>query len=261
MAFARLPHVRLHYEVDGDRADFPLVLSNSLGATLEMWEPQLPTLVPRFRVVRYDSRGHGESEIPRGPYAIDDLGRDVLDLLDVLHIERAHFCGLSMGGAVGLWLGVHAPERIERLVVANTGAKIGSADLWNARIDAVRKGGTASIASAVLSRWFPRSLMDQPTPIVARMRATFDGLSSEGYAACCAAVRDLDLRRAVHRIHAPTLVIAGSDDHATPPEDARFIVGEIGGARYVELPASHLSNIQAAPAFTQALLQFLTERR
>jgi 3-oxoadipate enol-lactonase len=260
MPYATPAHVRLHYRVDGNAADPPLLMSNSLGATLEMWEPQMAALAPRFRVVRYDTRGHGGSEVPRGPYTIDDLGNDALGLLDALGIARAHFCGLSMGGAIGLWLAVNAPERIGRLVVANTGAKIANADSWNDRIEAVRRGGTASIASAVLARWFPRPLMEQPTPIVARMRATFDALSSEGYAACCAAVRDCDLRRAVHRIHAPTLVITGSQDLSTPPADGRFIADEIRGARYVELPATHLSNVHAAPAFTQALLQFLTDR-
>jgi 3-oxoadipate enol-lactonase len=261
MPFATLGHLHLHYRVDGDPNDPVLLLSNSLGATLEMWEPQMASLAPRFRVVRYDSRGHGQSDVPRGPYSIDDLGQDALRLLDALRVERAHFCGLSMGGAVGLWLGVNAPERIDRLVVANTGAKIGTTEMWNARIEAVRRGGTASIASAVLSRWFPHALMEQPTPIVARLRATFERTSTEGYASSCAAVRDLDLRRLVHRIHAPTLVIAGSEDLSTPPSDGRFIADEIRGAQYVELPATHLSNIHTASAFTQTLLQFLTGRR
>jgi len=259
--FARVGRVHLHYRFDGDPGDPPVLLSNSLGAALEMWEPQIAALAPRFRVVRYDSRGHGQSDVPRGPYTIDDLGNDALGLLDALDIDRAHFCGLSMGGAVGLWLGVNAPERIGRLVVANTGAKIGNADAWNARIDAVRRDGTASIASSVLSRWFPRSLMERPTPLVARLRTTFEATSGEGYAWACAAVRDLDLRRAVHRIRAPTLVITGSEDASTPPSDGRFLAEQIRGAQYVELEATHLSNIHAAPAFTQALMHFLTERR
>jgi 3-oxoadipate enol-lactonase len=257
--FARVGRVHLHYRIDGDSAGPPLVLSNSLGAALEMWEPQMAALA-RFRVVRYDSRGHGQSDVPRGPYSIDDFGNDVLGLLDTLGIERAHFCGLSMGGAIGLWLGVNAPERIDRLVVANTGAKIGNADSWNGRIDAVRRDGMASIAPAVLSRWFSHASMAQPTPLVAKLRKTFEATSSDGYASACAAVRDLDLRRVVHRIHVPTLVITGSEDVSTPPADGRFLAEHIRGARYVELEAPHLSNIQAASAFTQALLHFLTER-
>ena len=261
MPFARVGDIHLHYRIDGDAGNPPLLLSNSLGATLEMWEPQIAALAARFRVVRYDSRGHGQSDVPRGPYTIDDLGHDAVGLLDALDIARTRFCGLSMGGAVGLWLGIHAPERLDRLVVANTGAKIGTADAWDVRIDAVRREGTASIATTVLSRWFPRALLEQPTPLVARLRATFEATSSEGYAAACAAVRDLDLRREVHRIHVPTLVITGSEDASTPPSVGRYVADAIQGAQYVELPATHLSNIHAAPAFTQALLHFLTERR
>jgi len=260
MPFAQLSDVRLHYRLDGDASSPPLLLSNSLGTSLEMWEPQMAALAGRFRVVRYDSRGHGRSEATRGPYTIEMLGQDARSLLDALAIPRTHFCGLSMGGMVGMWLGVNAPDRIDRLVLANTGAKIGTADLWNARIDAVRRGGTAAVAAAVLKRWFSPQLLEQPTPVIAQLRATFEATSAEGYVASCAAVRDMDQRHTLHRIHAPTMVIAGAEDRVTTPSDARFIVDEIRNARYVELQASHLSNIQAAPAFTQALVQFLTNR-
>ena len=261
MPYATLPAVRLNYRIDGDANARALLLSNSLGTALEMWEPQMPVLSSRFRVIRYDSRGHGRSEAPRGPYTIDDFGRDAVGLLDALKIERAHFCGLSLGGAVGLWLGVHAAERIGRLVVANTGAKIGTVDAWNARIAAVERDGTASVAKAVLGRWLPPAMLEQPTPIVTALRRTFESTSSSGYAASCAAVRDLDLRRVIHRIHAPTLVIAGTEDHVTTQDDARAIADEIRGARVVELQAAHLSNIQASAAFTQAVVEFLNERR
>ena len=260
MPFAQLADVRLHYRIDGDAASPPLLLSNSLGTSLEMWEPQMPTLASRFRVVRYDSRGHGRSEAPHGPYTIDLLAQDALGLLDALAVPAAHFCGLSMGGMVGMWLGVNAPQRLDRLVLANTGAKIGTADIWNARIDAVRKGGTAAVAPAVLARWFSPQEVEHPTPMITQLRATFEATSTEGYVASCAAVRDMDQRRALHRIHVPTLVIAGTEDHVTTSGDARFIVDEIRNARYVELPAAHLSNIQAASAFTQALVQFLAGR-
>jgi 3-oxoadipate enol-lactonase len=225
-----------------------------------MWEPQMPVLAPRFRVIRYDSRGHGRSEVTPGPYSIAMLAQDAVALLDALGVPRAHFCGLSMGGMIGMWLGVNEADRVDRLVLANTGARIASADVWNARIDAVRKGGTAAVAPAVLSRWFSQQLLEQPTPAIARLRATFEATSREGYVASCAAVRDMDQRPSLHRIRRPTLVIAGTEDSVTTPSDARFIVERIDGARYVELPASHLSNIQAAPAFTQALVQFLTGR-
>lgn len=260
MPYAQLPGVRLHYRIDGDAGAPPLLLSNSLGTALEMWEPQMAVLAARFRVVRYDSRGHGRSEATRGPYSIEMLAQDAVALLDALAIPRAHLCGLSMGGMVGIWLGVNAPEHVDRLVLANTGAKIGTAELWNARIDAVRKGGTAAVAPAILARWFSPALLERPTPMIARLRATFEATSSEGYAASCAAVRDMDQRHTLHRIHAPTMVIAGTEDPVTTPGDCRFIADQIHDARYLELPASHLSNIQAAPAFTQALVQFLSGR-
>jgi 3-oxoadipate enol-lactonase len=260
MPTARLSDVSIHYQVDGDAAAPPLLLSNSLGTSMEMWEPQLAALAARFRVIRYDSRGHGQSTVTPGPYTIEQVANDALGLLDALKVARTHFCGLSMGGMVGMWLGIHAPERIDRLVLANTAAKIGTAELWNARIDAVRKGGMASIARAVLARWFSAQLLEAPTPIIARMRATLETISPDGYAASCAAVRDMDQRHLVGRIRAPTLVIAGTDDLATPAAEGRFVAEQVPHARYVEVPAAHLSNVQAAPAFTQALLQFLTGR-
>jgi 3-oxoadipate enol-lactonase len=260
MPFAQLPDVRLHYRIDGDAGSPPLLLSNSLGASFEMWEPQMPVLAGRFRVIRYDSRGHGHSEATPGPYSIEQMAGDALGLLDRLSVARADFCGLSMGGMVGMWIAINAPARLDRLVLANTAARIGTAEMWNARIDAVRKGGTASIASGVLARWFTPAMLEQPTPIVAQIRATFERISAAGYAASCAAVRDADQRHLLGRIHAPTLVIAGSDDQATPPDDGRFLADHIQGARYVELDAPHLSNIQAASAFTQALVQFLGNR-
>lgn len=258
MPFARVAGSRLYYRIDGEDTQPPLLLSNSLGTSLDMWDPQVSTLATRFRVVRYDSRGHGRSDVTRGPYSIEMLAGDALELLDALAIPRAHFCGLSMGGMVGMWLGVNAPERIDRLVLANTGARIGTAELWDARIDAVRRLGMASLAPTVLARWFSPQLVEQPTPIVAQLRATLETMSGEAYAASCAAVRDMDQRRSLHRIHVPTLVISGTEDRVTTPEDARYIVDQVRGARHVELPASHLSNIQAAPAFTQALVHFLT---
>src|SRR6476620_7054389 len=171
MPTAYLGDVALHYEIAGDDGAPPLLLSNSLGTTLDMWEPQLAALAGRFRVIRYDSRGHGRSQTTPGPYTIEQVANDALGLLDKLGVPRAHFCGLSMGGMVGMWLGIHAPQRIDRLVLANTAAKIGTTGMWNARIDAVRKGGMASIASAVLARWFSSQLLEAPTPIISQMRA------------------------------------------------------------------------------------------
>jgi 3-oxoadipate enol-lactonase len=260
MPLARLADAAIHYEEDGETGSTPLVLSNPLGTSFEVWEPQMPTLSARFRVIRYDNRGHGQSQVTPGPYSIEQLASDALAVMDDAGVSHAHFCGLSMGGIVGMWIAIHAPQRIGRLVVANAAAKIGTAETWDARIEAVRNGGTQAIAPAIVARWFTTALLERPTPMVSKVRATLERMSADGYAAACAAVRDADLRYMLGRIHAPTLVIAGADDLTTTPDDGHYLVDHIPNARYVELPAAHLSNIQAARAFTQALLQFLTGR-
>jgi 3-oxoadipate enol-lactonase len=247
----------IHCRFDG-AADAPvLVLSNSLGTDLGMWDAQVPELARAFRVLRYDTRGHGASTAAPGPYAIDLLGRDVIGLLDRLGIERAHFCGLSLGGMTGMWLGVHAPARLHRLVLANTAARIGSPETYNARIDQVRAGGMGAVSQAVLARWFTPAFAARHPDRIADMRRMIERTPAEGYAACCAAIRDMDQRDAVAAISAPTLVITGIHDLATPAADGRFLAERIKGATCVELDAAHLSNIEAAPAFTAALLAFL----
>ena len=257
-----LPDVRLNYAVDGADAAPSLVLSNSLGTNLAMWAPQMPMLVERFRVIRYDTRGHGASSVPDGPYTIDQLGHDVLALLDHLGIDRAHFCGLSMGGMTGLWLAAHAPSRIDRLVLANTGALIGTPDFWNARIGSIREAGSAGlpdvVVDAVVERWFTRRHRTVAPDGVERIRRMLIETSSLGYAANCAAIRDADLRSALSSIRLPTLVIAGTHDPSTPPSLGRDIAAGIPGAEYVELDAAHLSNIEQVGAFDAAALRFLT---
>lgn len=254
--------VHLHYRVDGNDFAPPLLLSNSLGTDLEMWSPQMQSLATHFRVIRYDTRGHGASSVPEGPYTIDQLGRDVVALLDHLKIARVHFCGLSMGGLIGLWLAVHVPERIDRLVVANTGAQIGTADGWNSRIDSIRDAGPGglpgSVVDAVVERWFTRRHRDVAPAGVERVRRMLTETSGAGYAANCAAIRDADLRPQLSAIGAPTLVVAGSQDPSTPAALGREIADAIPGARYVELDSAHLSNIEQAGAFNAALLHFLT---
>ena len=195
--------VSLRFRIDGDDGAPPLLLSNSLGTDLAMWDPQVPLLAAHFRVVRYDTRGHGESSVPAGPYTLDQLGRDVVALLDHLHIDRTHFCGLSMGGLTGLWLAIHAPTRIDRLALANTGAKIGAAEMWNERIDALRPRDDAplpdELVEVVIGRWFtPRSRATAPAA-VERVRRMLADTTSAGYAANCAAIRDADLRAALPR--------------------------------------------------------------
>ena len=247
----------MHYREDG-QADTPvLVLSNSLGTDLTMWEPQVADFSRRFRVVRYDTRGHGASAVTPGPYTIEQLGRDALGLLDGLGISRAHFCGLSMGGMIGMWLAVHAPERLDRLVLCNTAALLGPREMWDARIAAVESGGMAAIAPAGLARWFTEPALRRPHAMVEAMRRVLLATSPEGYSACCAAIRDMDQRDAIAAVRAPTLVITGTRDVATPPADGQFLAQRIPGAHYVELDAAHLSNIEAADQFSDAVLSFL----
>jgi 3-oxoadipate enol-lactonase len=248
---------RLNCRIDGP-ADAPvLVLSNSLGADLAMWEPQMPALSAHFRVLRYDQRGHGASEVTPGPYTLQALARDVLNVLDALKIKRAHFCGLSMGGATGMWLAANAGERIDRLVLANTAARFGTREAWNARIDAVRKGGVNVIADAVLERWFTPGFRARAPETTVRMRAMMAAIPTEGYIGCCAAVRDTDLRNILGTIRCPTLVIVGAHDVATPAAEGRELAERIRGARCVELDAAHISNVEAPEQFTAELVGFL----
>lgn len=249
--------VSLHYRFDGPETAPVLVMSNSLGTDLGMWEPQMPALARMFRVLRYDTRGHGLSGLPPARYGVDRLGRDVLALMDELEIGQAAFCGLSMGGMTGMWLGVHAPSRFSRLVLCNTAAKIGTPEVWNSRIAAVRQGGMESIVQGVIQRWFTEGFVAAEPQAVGKISAMLLATAPEGYCGACEAVRDMDQRQDIAAIRAPTLVIAGAHDLATPAVDGRFVADAILGARYVELPAAHLSNIECRAAFTAALTGFL----
>ncbi len=249
----------LHYASDGDEHAPALVLANSLGADHTMWGPQVAALGRAFRVIRYDTRGHGRSGISPGPYTIELLGTDVVALLDHLRIERAAFCGISLGGAVGQWLGLNATNRVSRLVLANTAAKFGTIDAWNQRIAAVNAGGVAAIADAVLGRWFTPAFAQREPAIVAHVRATLVHQSAAGYVAQCVAVRDVDFRDALGTIAIPALVIAGTHDTSTSPADAAFLARQIPGARYLELDTAHLSNLEAPMDFNAAVLAFLQE--
>lgn len=257
MPLLKTPRLTLNYRLDGADGAPVLVLSNSLGTDLDMWAAQMPELVGHFRVLRYDTRGHGGSAIVPGPFGVAELGRDVLDLMDGLDIARAHFCGLSMGGMTGMWLGLNAPGRFDRLVLCNTAAKIGTAEQWDLRIARVELAGTVSVAEAVLERWFTPEFMAARPDVVGAARATLESTSAAGYAASCAAVRDMDQRAAIADIRLPTLVIAGTHDLATPPAAGREVARNIPGARYLELDAAHLSNLEQAEQFTAALLEFL----
>ncbi len=267
MATLERDDVTINYRVDGADDAPPLLISNSLGTDLEMWAPQLGVLAENFRVIRYDTRGHGASSVPEGPYTIAQLGRDALAVLDAVGVERVCFIGLSMGGLTGLWLALNAPLRIDRMVLANTGAKIGNDEFWNARIDSIRDsigdadagGLPENIVDAVVERWFTKRYRSIAPQAVARIRRMLVETSSAGYAANCAAIRDADLRAGLASIRIPTLVIAGTHDPSTPPALGREIAEAIPDARYLELDAAHLSNLEQAGAFNAAVVHFLRE--
>lgn len=257
MPFVETKDIRIHYELDGPADAATLVLSNSLGTNLALWEPQAPVFSKQFRVLRYDSRGHGQTSVTRGEYSVEHLARDAIELLDALKLERVHFCGLSIGGMTGMWLGVNAPERIHKLVLCNAAAKIGTAEGWNARIQAVREGGTKSVAGSVIERWFTPEFQAKNPLVVAKAQEMIEGTDRVGYAASCAAVRDFDFRAKVGSIRAPTLVIAGAQDPVATPAEGHLLAREIAGARYAELAAAHISNIEDASRFTAEVSSFL----
>ncbi len=260
MPYVEVEDARFNYRFDGPENAPILVLSHSLGADLSMWEPQIPGLTKKFRVLRYDSRGHGLSDVTPGPYTLERLSRDLLGMLDSLKIERAHFCGLSMGGMVGQWLGVNAPNRLKSITLCNTAAKIGTTETWNTRIQTIKDGGMAAVALAVIPRWFTENFIKQSPAAVDNIRQILLHTSPDGYAACCAALRDADLREAISRVKLPALMISGTHDVVSPPAEGHLIVEHIQDAQYVELDASHLSNIEAPEAFSEALMNFLVQR-
>lgn len=247
----------LHYRLDGDRARPCVVLCNSLGTDLSMWDAQADALASRFFVVRHDSRGHGQSGLGAESFGIDRLGLDVIALLDHLRIERAAVCGISMGGLVGQWLALHHPQRLTALVLANTAARIGSVEGWQGRAALVRREGMDAVADGAAARWFTPAFIERETATVARMVDTLRRQDAGGYAACCEALAQADLRAQVAAITVPTLVIAGEHDPVTTVNDAHELRQAIAGARLVTLDASHLSNVEAPAAFGAALREFL----
>lgn len=249
---------RIAYRFDG-REDRPtLVLSNSLGTNMDMWAPQVEALAPHHRLLRYDTRGHGRSDAPSGAYSLERLGIDVLELLDQLGLERVRFCGLSLGGMIGQWLGVRAPERIERLVLANTAASMGPREDWQQRIDLVLRDGLHAIADASLARWFTPAFRARAPAVVDALRETLLATSPVGYAGCCAAIRDLDLRKTAHLIAPETLIVAGASDTSTPPERADELARSMQNApSIVMLDAAHLSSAEQPERFSRAVIEFL----
>jgi len=253
----------LNYRLDGPDDAPVLVLSNSLGTDLGMWDSQIPMWSEHFRVLRYDTRGHGASLVTQGPYSIEQLGGDVLALLDALDIPHAHFVGLSMGGLIGQWLGINAGDRLHSLTLCNTAAKIANDEVWNTRIDTVLKGGQQAMADlrdASIARWFTPAFAQAQPEQAQRICQMLAQTSPEGYAGNCAAVRDADFREQLGRVQVPTLIVAGSEDVVTTPEHGRFMQAAIIGATYAEFPAAHLSNVEIGEAFSRRVLDFLLAR-
>lgn len=262
-----MPHVeangiRIHYRFDGPDDAPVVVLSNSLGTALGMWDPQIPALSRRYRVLRYDSRGHGQSDAPDGPYTIDMLADDALGLLDALDIGRAHFCGLSKGGMVGQVLGAKHGERLITLALCSTACHIPPKELWEERIKAATEHGMSALADAVIERWFTADFRSEPGIAVDRVRRMILDAPPHGYAGCCAAIRDMNLCDLITGIRVPTLIVAGEDDPATPPAKAEELRERIPGARLeVIRDAAHLLNIEQDVAFDAALIAFLDKHR
>ncbi|MBN9083917.1 MAG: 3-oxoadipate enol-lactonase [Rhizobiales bacterium 62-17] len=244
--------------VEGADGAPAVLMSNSLGTNLHMWDDQMDALKQRFRVIRYDSRGHGQSVADEGPYTIEQLSQDALAILDALNIKQAHYIGLSMGGMVGMWLLTHAPQRIGRAVLANTGAYLGGPDLWNARIRTAKSEGLAALTAATMDRWFTREFQERSPQAVDRVAQMFRATPPAGYAACAAAIRDMDQRDSIRAISNPVLVIVGTHDPATPPTMGGLIADHIKGSRLLALEAAHLSNIEASNSFNRAILSFLS---
>jgi 3-oxoadipate enol-lactonase len=250
----------LKHEFRGKRGSPALVFTGSLGTDLTMWQPQADRLKPRFCTLRYDIRGHGASEVPPGPYSIDDLGSDLVGLLDRLGIERASLCGLSIGGMISMWVAAHAPERVDRLVLCCTSAQLGPPSAWTERAATVRAEGVGAIADTVLGRWFTPAFAQAHPEVIEGTRAILVATPAEGYAGCCEAIAEMDLIPDLPSIGAPTLVLAGAEDPATPPQHGRRIASLIPGARFeIVSPAAHIATVERPDLTTAMILRFLSD--
>jgi len=260
-----MPHIKtsdgiaIHYREDGRQDGPPLVFSNSLGINLAMWDGQLEEAARTWRVIRYDQRGHGESEASEGPYAMERLGRDVVDLLDALRIRRTAFCGLSMGGMTGMWLAANEPGRFTRMALCNTSAFFPDKSVWDQRMELVRGGGMQAVKQPTIERWFTPQFRDRNPQEVERVAAMIEKCKPAGYLGCCAAIRDMDLREDVKRIDLPCLVVIGRHDPATVPAMGEVIASTIPGAQSKVLDTAHLSNIEDPRGFNAAIFGFVQE--
>ena len=247
----------INVEVEGDEDAPALMLSNSLGTDLHMWDDQAGEFTEHFRLIRYDRRGHGKSGAPAGPYSFDRFGRDIIAILDELEIDKVNWCGLSMGGMDGQWLGANAPDRVEKLVLANTNFYYADKAPWADRIKFIREKGLDALVGTNMERWFTKGFRERTPQTIERMTEMFLSSNQNGYVACVEAIRDMDFRASNPRIAAPTLVIAGQHDPATPPAWNEAIAQQIKGAKLTQLDAAHISNVEQPQAFADAVLDFL----
>src|ERR1700712_879141 len=250
----------LNVSVEGRDSGPTLMLLNSLGSTMQMWEPQMAALKQIFRVIRYDRRGHGKSGVPPGPYSMERFGKDVLAILDDLNIEKTHWCGLSMGGMVGQWLGANASERFDRIILSNTACYYPDPTNWLNRIKAVKEGGIAAVADTVIAGWLTAAFCAREPEITARLKGMLVASPVQGYRACCEALSPLDQRALLPKIKSPTLVIAGRHDPATPVAAGELIRSQIPGATMTILDAAPISNAEQPHAFRDGVVGFLTQR-
>jgi 3-oxoadipate enol-lactonase len=233
------------------------MLSNSLGTNVHMWDDQAREFAKHFRLIRYDRRGHGRSTVPAGPYSMERFGKDVIAILDALKIEKTNWCGLSMGGMVGQWLGANAPNRVNKLILSNTSSYYPDKSPWNERIAFVREKGLAGLVDANMQRWFTEGFRAKHPEVIERMKAIFTGTDPKGYIACCEAIRDMDFRDSNPRIKAPTMVIVGAQDPATPPAAGEAIAKAIPGAKVATIDAAHIANMEQPQIYTSTVLEFL----
>src|SRR5574344_69273 len=248
---------KINYETFGDATKPALIFSNSLDTNFKMWQAQIDFFQQDFFVICYDTRGHGASSAPQGPYSIDQLGQDVVNLLDHLNVEKAAFCGISMGGLTGQWLAIHRPERFNQVVVCNTAAKIGQEQAWNDRAALVREQGLQPIASTAASRWFTEPFIQSNATVVNNLQNDLAAGSAEGYASCCEALAKADVREQLKDITVPVLVVAGQQDPVTTVVDGQFMVERIANSQLFQINASHISNVELPNEFNQAVKQFI----
>jgi 3-oxoadipate enol-lactonase len=247
----------IYVEVAGREEAPALMLSNSLGTNLHMWDDQVSELSKHFRLIRYDRRGHGKSGVPKGPYSMERFGRDALSVLDALGIKKTNWCGLSMGGMVGQWLGANAPDRVEKLILSNTNFCYADKTPWRDRIKFIREKGLNELAGPNMERWFTKEFRDRAPETLTRLKEAFVATNPDGYIACCEAIMAMDFTGSNPRIKAPTLVIVGAHDPATPPSAGEAIQKQVPGAKLASLNAAHIANVEQPQIYTETVLNFL----